>query len=67
MGKSKETFMEQREQEMENSLPTNWVEHIPYPWLKEKREEPAREVGEKPDDPVGEHEEREWKAAVEKN
>ena len=61
----KARFMEQREaeREYEDRLGSNWIEPIPYPWLSEKQE-PAKEVREKPDDPIAEHDEREWKEAI---
>lgn len=60
MGLSKEKFMEHREAEMEyekwceaeyrNKCSDNWIDPITYPWSGEK-EEPVREIREKPDNP----------------
>ncbi len=69
MKRSKETFMEHREQEMqmENSLPTNWVEPIPHTWLNQEPEKKKLGRKEEPDDPIAEHDEQEFNIVEEHN
>lgn len=60
---SKEIFMEAGGRGEKWS--DNWNELITYPWSGEK-EKPAKEIKEKPNAPIAEHDEREWKAAIDK-
>lgn len=64
MKRSKDTFMEHREAEIEhekwceaeyrNKCSDNWIEPIPYPWRNDKPKK-AESVREKVDNPVAEH------------
>jgi len=68
MGKSSKRFLDQREAEWEyeDRVGSNWIEPIPYPWLS-KKQEAAKEVREKPDDPIAEHDFREFEMVEEQN
>ncbi len=66
MSRSKEIFMDQREDETINSLPMNWIDPIDYPWRNDKSKIRVGSSRVRMDDPVAEHDEREWKAAVDR-
>lgn len=64
---SKETFMDQREAELQMEEEEEMEGYYyPHPKGYHAKRKPVKTFREKVDDPIAEHDEREWKEAIDK-